>query len=54
MKSEKITYIIYADVEYLIKKYMDLQIIQKILQQQKLESILPVDIQCQQFGHLII
>ena len=44
MKSDKISYIIYADTESLIKKQRDVQIIQKILQQQKLESIFLVDI----------
>ena len=33
---------------------MDVQINQKILQEQKLESIFLVDNQCQQLGHLII
>ena len=32
MKSDKMSYIIYADTESLIKKQMDVQIIQKILQ----------------------
>ena len=36
-------YIIYADIESLITKIGDVQIIQKILQQQKLESIFLVD-----------
>ena len=55
MKSDKMPYIIYADIESLIeKKEMDVQIIQKILQQQKLERIFFADIQCQQFGHLIM
>ena len=44
MKSDKMSYIIYADTESLIKKQMEVQIIQKILQQQKLESIFLVDI----------
>ena len=35
MKSDKITYIIYADLESLINKRMDVQTIQKTLQQQK-------------------
>ena len=34
IKSDKVPYIIYADMEYIIKK-MDVQTIQKILQQQK-------------------
>ena len=33
---------------------MDVKIIQKILQQQKLDSIFLVDIQCQLYGFLII
>ena len=33
---------------------MDVQIIQKILQQQKLETIFLVDIQCQLYGLLMI
>ena len=44
VKSDKMSYIIYADTESLIKKQMEVQIIQKILQQQKLESIFLVDI----------
>ena len=35
MKSDNIPYIIYADIESLVKKWMDVQIIQKFLQQQK-------------------
>ena len=54
MKSHKMPYIIYADIETLIKKQMDMQIIQKILQQQKFDSIFVVDIQCQLYGLLII
>ena len=53
MESEKMTYIIYADIESLIKKLMDVQIIQKNLQQQKQVNIFLADIQCQQFGDLI-
>ena len=54
MKSDKMPYIIYTDIESLIKKKKkDLPIVQKILQQQKLGSILLVDIQCQQFWYLI-
>ena len=54
MKSDKMPYIIYTDIESLIKKKQkDLPIVQKILQQQKLGSILLVDIQCQQFWYLI-
>ena len=48
------SHFVYADMEYLIKKKeMDEQLIQKILQQQKLGSIFLVDIQCQQFQYLI-
>ena len=54
MKSAKMSYIIYADIKSLIKKkWMVVQIIQKNLQQQKLESMFLADTQCQQFGHLI-
>ena len=35
MKLDKMPYIIYVDMESLIKKKMDVKIIQKILQQQK-------------------
>ena len=34
MKSNKMPYIIYADVECLIKKYMNVQLIQKNIQHQ--------------------
>ena len=54
MKSYKMPYIIYADMEFLIKKKMDMQITEKTIQQQKQMSILLVDIQCQQLGRLII
>ena len=43
MKSDQISYIIYVGLESLIIK-MDVYIIEKILQQQKLESIFLVDI----------
>ena len=43
MNLYKIPYNVYADNESLIKKQMDVQIIQKILQEQKLESIFIVD-----------
>ena len=39
MKPDKMQYIIAADIEPLFKKILHVQIIQKILQQQKLESI---------------
>ena len=35
MKSDKMLYIIYADIELLVKKQITVKIIQKILQQQK-------------------
>ena len=43
MKWEKMLYIIYGDLKFLIKKQMDAQMIQKNLQQQKLESIFNVN-----------
>ena len=52
MKSDKMPYIIYDDMESL-KKQMDVQIIQKTFQQKKQVSIFLPDIQCQQFGYLI-
>ena len=55
IKSDKMSYIIYADIHSLIKKIrLDVKIIQKVLQQQKLESIFLVHIQCQLYGLLII
>ena len=53
MKSDKMPYIIYADIESLIKKQMNVQIISEILQQQKQMNIFLANIQCQQFGQLI-
>ena len=51
MNSDKTLYIINADIESLIKKIdgcaNNSEIIQKILQQQKLVRIFLVDIQCQ-------
>ena len=46
MKSDKMPQINSAETESLIKKQMDVQIIQEILQEQKLESLFLVDIQC--------
>ena len=40
MKSDKMVYIIYADIDSFIKTYMDVQIIQQILQQQKQVTLL--------------
>ena len=44
MKLDKMPYIIYVDMESLIKNKMDVKIIQKILQQQKQVSIFLADI----------
>ena len=46
MKSDKMPYIIYADMEFLIKRQMDVQTIQKTLQQKKFVSMFFVGIQC--------
>ena len=54
IKSDKILYIIYADLGFLIKKEMDVQIIQKILEQQKWKTIFLADMLYQNFGHLIM
>ena len=53
MKSDKVPYIIYAYIESLIIK-MDVQVIQRNLQQRKYTSIFLVDIQFLQFGDVII
>ena len=53
MNSDKMPQINSAETESLIKKQMDVQIIQEILQEQKLESVFLVDIQCQLYGLLI-
>ena len=60
MKSDKMSYVIYADI-MLIKRKMDAQTIHKVLHQKKQTNkklkqvnIFLLDIQCQQFGHLII
>ena len=64
MKSDKMSYVIYADI-MLIKRKMDAQIIHKVLHQKKQTNKQTnkkpkqvnrflLDIQCQQFGHLII
>ena len=52
IKPDKMSYIIYAGIESLIKKIR--WMCKKILQQQKLESIFPVDIQCQLYELLTI
>ena len=54
MNSDKMSSIIYADMESLIKKIDGFTNIQKILQQQKLESMFFVHIQFQLHGLLII
>ena len=54
MNSNKIPYIIYADIESLTRKIDGCENIQKILQQQKQASTFLADIQYQQFGDLII
>ena len=54
MKSDKMPYIIYADLECLVKKQMDAQMIQNSLQQQKLESIFLAVVQCRQSRDLTI
>ena len=54
MKSDKMQYIIYADIDTLIKKIDGCANNPEILQQQKQVSILfHAEIQSQQFGHLI-
>ena len=45
MKSDKMPYIIHGGIESLIKKQMDVQVIQKILQRKKLDSTFFADIQ---------
>ena len=54
MKSNKIPYVIYADIESLIRKIDGCVNNPKNLQQQNQVSIFLVDIQCEQFGYLII
>ena len=54
MKSDKISHIIYAEIESLIKKQVTVKIIQKNYQQQKNENIFLTYIQGQKFGRLII
>ena len=41
MKSDKMPYIIYADIESLIKKIMDVQAIQKMFQNKKIGEHIP-------------
>ena len=43
----QIKYIVYADLEFLIKKQMDVQTIQKNLQQKNYVNLIPENIQCQ-------
>ena len=54
MKSNKMPYVIYADFESLIRKIDGCVNNPKNLQQQNQVSIFLVDIQCEQFGYLII
>ena len=54
MKSNKMPYVIYADIESLIRKIDECVNNPKNLQQQNQVSIFLVDIQCEQFGYLII
>ena len=51
MKSDNVSWIIYADLENLIKKNMDVQTTSKNLQQQKQVIILLADIQVQLYGY---
>ena len=53
MKFDKMPYIIYGDIESLIKKIGGCENNPEKSQQQKQTSIFLVDIQCQQFGDLI-
>ena len=54
MKSNKIPYVIYADIESLIRKIDGCVNNPNNLQQQNQASLFLVDIQCEQFGYLII
>ena len=54
MKSNKMPYVIYADIESFIRKIDGCVNNPKNLQQQNQVSIFLVDIQCEQFGYLII
>ena len=54
MESDKMAYMIYADIESLVKKQIFVKIIQKNVRRQKQEIKLLAIIQCQQFGHMII
>ena len=53
MKPDKMPYIIYADLESLIKKTDGCATLHKNLQQQNQVNVFLADIQCQKFGHLI-
>ena len=52
MKSDKTLYIIYADIEPLIKNQITVKILQKNLQRKKKENTFLAYIQSQQFGRL--
>ena len=54
MKSDKIPYIIYGDLESWLRKLMDVQTIWENYQQQKQENIFLADIQCQLYIELLI
>ena len=54
INSDKMPNITYADLESLIKKQMDVEAIQKNLQQQNQVNIFFADVQCQLYGLLII
>ena len=53
IKSSKMTYNIYANIQSLILKQMNVKTIAKTLRQQKYVDILFADIQCQEFEHLM-
>ena len=53
MKLDKMSYIIYADIESLIKKVDEYANNSENSSTRKIGEILLVDIQCQQFGPLI-
>ena len=53
-KLDKMPYIIYVDLECLVKRIKGCEKILKYLQLQKLESISLADIQCQQCGDMTI
>ena len=54
IKSDKMTYIFYADLKSLVKKQMYIRIILKIIQHQKQINMFFADNKCQLYGHFII